>query len=152
MQMQRVTLWHKGVQGFLALWLGLVLPLLCVPGISSNHTHGLHWVWESRASTEEPTASHEHSHSHGESHAHTHSSEPTDTAPAPPVPTGIPTVRSNQTPQVEQLMNLFGMMGTVPTGLPLTAIAGLVLLVGGAWLFRAVPPLSTPWNPPKAFS
>jgi hypothetical protein len=152
MQVQRWTSWQTMVQGFLALWLGLVVPLLCVPGLSSNHTHGLHWVWDAMESTEEPITTHEHHHSHGDSDGHGHSEEPVDTAPALPVPVGIPTIRSNQTPQVEQLMNVFGIMGTVPTGLPLTAVAGLVLLVSGRGLFCAVPPLALPWNPPKTLS
>lgn len=150
MQVQRVAPGQALVQGFLALWLGLLLPLLCVPGISSNHTHGLHWVWESMDSTEHPAPSHEHSHSHGDSHSH--SADPAPASSVKSVPAGIPTIRSNQSPQVEELMNVFGIMGTVPTGLPLMAIAGLVLLVGGAWLFRAVPPLALPWNPPKPCS
>jgi hypothetical protein len=150
MQWQRLSSWQNGVQGFLAIWLGLLLPLLCVPTINSNHTHGLHWVWETPE--REAEATHSHSHSHGESHAHSHAAEP---APAPTpssVPDGILAFSSNPTPQVEQLMNLFGMMGTVPTGLPLPVIAGLALLVGIAWLFRAVPPLAPPWHPPKAYS
>lgn len=154
MQVQRWTLGQTMVQGFLAVWLGLIVPLLCVPGISSTHTHGIHWVWEQPGAQQAnaPAHSHEHSHSHDSSHAHSHAVE---SAPASSVnsgPTESYSLRSNQSPQVEELMNVFGIMGTVPTGLPLMAIAGLVVLVGGAWLFRAVPPFAPPWNPPKAFS
>lgn len=154
MQVQRLTLGQKAIQGFLAIWLGLVLPLLCVPGISSNHTHGLHWVWQQMDSeTEAPLSnSHEHSHSHTESHSHSHTAEVAPLPPAPSFSVGIPTLRSNQIPQAELLVNLFGLMEPVPDGLPLSASAGLVILLGIGWLFRALPPLATPWNPPKAYS
>lgn len=35
-----------GFYSFMVLWLGVAMPLLCVPGVSSNHSHGPHSVFE----------------------------------------------------------------------------------------------------------
>lgn len=154
MQVHGAAQWRTLVQAALAVWLGLVVPLLCVPGFSSTHTHGIHWVWEQAGTEKEAETSHSHAHHHsgGDSHAHSHSMDPAPVSRVVSVSAGTPALKSNRVPQVEQLMNVFGMMGTVPVGLPLTVAAGVVLWVGSAWLFRAIPPLATPWHPPKAVS
>lgn len=36
--------WYE--RGFLALWLGLLTPLLCVPECASAHNQGSHWLWQ----------------------------------------------------------------------------------------------------------
>jgi len=42
----RATLLHRLGLGLYALWLGAATPLLCVPGLTSNHDHGAHTVFE----------------------------------------------------------------------------------------------------------
>ncbi len=50
-------LWRWVVHGAMVLWLGVAMPLLCVPGVSSDHDHGSHLVFAD--------SSLEHSHDHG---------------------------------------------------------------------------------------
>lgn len=154
MQAQRYSFSQRGVLGFLALWLGLLLPLLCVPGLSSTHTHGIHWVWEQGGVETEATSAHthEHTHTHGKGHEHTPSTTIASATTGQTVSSYYPTLNSNQIPTAELLMNLFGMMEPLPTGGVLAALVGLVLLLGSGWLFRAVHPLPSPWNPPKVYS
>jgi 4-amino-4-deoxy-L-arabinose transferase-like glycosyltransferase len=147
-----MALWQRGVQGFLALWLGLLVPLLCVPGMSSNHTHGIHWVWEQGGVASTETTTHHHDHSYGDAHSHSHTKTPAPAKRPTVVFSFYPTISSNQIPIAELLMNLFGMMEPVPNGISVAALMGLVLVVASGWLFRAVPPLPSPWNPPKSYS
>lgn len=86
--MAQLRIWL--LHGFFALWLGVAMPLLCIPGVSSNHTHGSHWVW---TEPEEPRGNHPHEkghshrHTHGveeeHAHGHRHSHEPPTPDPAP---------------------------------------------------------------------
>ena len=36
---------HLAFNGLVALWLGVAMPLLCVPGLTSDHDHGPHSIF-----------------------------------------------------------------------------------------------------------
>lgn len=125
----------------LALWLGVFVPLLCVPGVSSDHSHGIHWAWEEGAADHTHSAAgsanetpptpvghahaHEVGHSHSHDHPHTHSHSPPTAPIAEAEPGALPPYRHAPSPSFEVSSTLAATVYKAFT--PLSALAQAVV-------------------------
>ncbi len=153
MSVVSVPFWQRVIQGGLALWLGLLMPLLCIPNITSNHKHGIHWAWQVLDdNTEQDHTSHTHAHSTKEPRS---SADETalqlslETNIARAVANGSSVLRHNDTPHAEQVITILGSWGTLPAHPIPLASAWLLLMVVSVGLLRLPSHLALPWNPPK---
>lgn len=129
------------------------MPLLCIPNVTSNHKHGIHWAWQILDDSHVDVG---HAHEHPNDAAGVRASEKEaalqlalDTEIARAVAEGAPVLRNNDTPHAEEMLNLLSSWGTLPAHLIPLAAAWLVLMLVSVYLLQLPSYPAVPWNPPK---
>lgn len=129
-----------GINALTAVWLGLIMPLLCAPGWTSDHDHGLHLIFDV------PQAP-AHAHQHPRGHSSRSPGQPRLPDSAPPARLAMTEPWSNNPPPHVHASD-------VGASLPAAALVAIpvpdVRDRDGRSLQRSSVNLPPPWHPPQS--
>jgi hypothetical protein len=139
------------LHGLLAVWLAVITPLLCVPGLTSDHDHGPHTIF-AVPETSRDRPDHQPSHFHGEP-AHAHDRIPSGavlprTVPLGPVPPSRVALTEPWSTST-MLTHVGDANAALPTAAPVARLGGDRGGMNGSVLKHPSVALLPPWHPPQ---